>query len=931
MLGVNNSHCSNIRHTVSIARPSNTAEMLCNEIGGIFSTLPLELSQFTNIKYLIGSITCGVSSNRQGIDAFSNRLTMLFLSLKQHRPTASVDVYISDVVALISSVERFFVGHSAKNQLRQSLFTHAVSEQLETFDTIMMTLAKSMKLPIVFVEPTVHLASQLDIKDIPSTLVRLSNSGIENQFMETLSDISSFNIDIFPPDIAELLQGLLCRVADQIKQRTGRSLSERKRWSIDSGEISEALQEAVNDYRIQTRSYKAIWNGHEVVVNPIWGINNLESASLLEREADEWHSLNHPNILRMFGLCLNADIPLVVTAAIYTNLESFLKLSAGIDSTARSKYVIGISNGMKYLHTLPQPIVHGYLKAVNVLIGLQGEILISGFGLPSLNQFSPQCTDHIRWMAPERYAHDYISSPALDVFAFAMTCYEIYTGLIPFYEQPNKHIVQGWINNGERPYRHPTIPDIIWTFMQRCWSHDPLNRPKFTLICLNLSCLSTSRFDSISRPLEQLLHKTLPPLNCRPSLEMATPFREIQSGGHSTLQISPFLHSSKSSDFSQKLDFRNDGFNSSPQAEATEIARLCQDRPKNSRLDLSLFDTEGSPKCMIQSPFFHLDEIIDRTPSHSPRKTQSVQETDTTVKGSFLQNINTIGDRMKGGTIEQESTTNGIEANRQSNKILNYANIVKVSTSSNAPTSALAALTISPKCNSISPVSSASSNIGQQQQHPPVASELAIYTKEFHVLNVAFPFWIQKYSLTASKLSSRVCHTVDVWDPTCRNFAIKPSLEWHNNGNLSVIRFPLSNINRLLHSSIFRLTNLSELALHRSGLNGQIPKDICRLVNLKRLDLGANCFDGSIPKEIGLLVKLEQLSLHKNSFSDSIPKEFGSLVEMKWLRLDHNKLSGKIPKEIGNMTKLIQLCIDGNVMSRDIPAQIFEISNLREL
>ncbi|KAJ1341214.1 hypothetical protein BSLG_004219 [Batrachochytrium salamandrivorans] len=722
MLGVNNSHCSNIRHTASIARPSNTAEMLCNEIGGIFSTLPLELSQFTNIKYLIGSITCGVSSNRQGIDAFSNRLTMLFLSLKQHRPTASVDVYISDVVALISSVERFFVGHSAKNQLRQSLFTHAVSEQLETFDTIMMTLAKHMQFGVShliafdhkyhsrsykheasysFVEPTVHLASQLDIKTSPVHL-----------FMETLSDISSFNIDIFPPDIAELLQGLLCRVADQIKQRTGRSLSERKRWSIDSGEISEALQEAVNDYRIQTRSYKAIWNGHEVVVNPIWGINNLESA---------------------------------ITAAIYTNLESFLKLSAGIDSTARSKYVISISNGMKILAYAAT----AYSTRLSEGCQCSYRARFSFLGLAChRNQFSPQCTDHIRWMAPERYAHDYISSPALDVFAFAMTCYEIYTGLIPFYEQPNKHIVQ----------------------------------------------------------------------------EMA-PFREIQSGGHSTLQISPFLHSSKSSDFSQKLDFRNDGFNSSPQAEATEIARLCQDRPKNSR--------------------------------------------------------------MKGGTIEQESTTNGIEANRQSNKILNYANIVKVSTSSNAPTSS------SGSAHDIAKMQFYLTSILCLIQYraaaatPSVASELAIYTKEFHVLNVAFPFWIQN-------------------------------------------RFPLSNINRLLHSSIFRLTNLSELALHRSGLNGQIPKDICRLVNLKRLDLGANCFDGSIPKEIGLLVKLEQLSLHKNSFSDSIPKEFGSLVEMKWLRLDHNKLSGKIPKEIGNMTKLIQLCIDGNVMSRDIPAQIFEISNLRE-
>ena len=61
---------------------------------------------------------------------------------------------------------------------------------------------------------------------------------------------------------------------------------------------------------------------------------------------------------------------------------------------------------MSYLHNLKQPLLHGDLKAINVLVDDAGVAKITDFGFSKLKtesmRISKPVTGTKRWMSPER-------------------------------------------------------------------------------------------------------------------------------------------------------------------------------------------------------------------------------------------------------------------------------------------------------------------------------------------------------------------------------------------------------------------------------------------------------------------------------------------------------------------------------------------------
>ncbi|KAK5671529.1 hypothetical protein QVD99_002233 [Batrachochytrium dendrobatidis] len=910
-------------------------------------SMSFELDDFAHIKRSITAEMTDIRSNFRALQTFCNRLAAVLTALHQHRShSVATNRTLQCLPAFLASVQLFFSSHATKNTLRQFLNARVVAEQLEIFDQVLLTLSKSMDLSLHLEPHIVSMASRTDLEELANVLYYLTSERIEDQRMETLYDLALFDLDLLPLDVAGALRVEFCTLADRIKQSTGRGLSEHHSWSISSNDIQKIVFSATDSPTTKEQlssTYRAVWNGHEVQVTTILPVKSREAAAQLECEADQWQSLNHPNILKLFGLCLNSDIPQLVTPVTYANLASLLERSPMMDVVTRSEYIVGIANGVKYLHSLPQPIVHGDLRAANIFIGLHDEVLVSNFGLASPKRLTPLPPDSIRWMAPEQYVRNYSPVPSLDVFSFAMTCYEVQTGLVPFYEQIHEHIVQGWMNNGERPYRPVNVPDAIWNVMQRCWTQDPLMRPTFKWICQNLDWIAAGYLNSGAlgtlSTFARLVPASSPSFNRISLSSVSAPFSNrystSRSGFQQPAQSSSLLGHSGTAGLRGRFHSLTDISKLSMHDEAIESVRRYKSHSENvSFLSSNFEDNVFSTYPASSSSFLH-DAIQNNLVCHSPPLIHSSNDTDTTIKAEspiFVLDINTDQEEIR--AVDKYKEEGGLALKTP----LNYATVVKVPAHTSSSVECTTTAPLSGK--SVSTAETASSSVAPKGTTASVQSALsgtgsltalsAINTREFQILNQAFPFWIQKHGVTASRLANRVCDAVDVWDPTCKNFSIKPSLEWHENGHLSVIRFPLSNISRPLHTNLLRLTDLTELALHRSGLNGQIPKEIGKLVNLTRLDFGVNYFDGPIPKEIGKLVKLEQLSLHKNSFTGPIPKEFGNLVEMKWLRLDHNRLSGKLPKEFGQMVKLMQLCIDGNSISREIPAQVYELPELRE-
>ena len=157
----------------------------------------------------------------------------------------------------------------------------------------------------------------------------------------------------------------------------------------------------------------------------------------------------------------------------------------------RIRILAGISHGLTALHGIG--IIHADLKPANVLLSGDNppKIRLSDFGLSKLKASSVtfastlNMTDHkkgtIKYCAPEMLDLEDGSgqvagaSRRTDVYAFAITAWEILVGARPFENTSNQHQLEKDILRGERPLltRLPVAtPDRIKEMIIDCWDKD---------------------------------------------------------------------------------------------------------------------------------------------------------------------------------------------------------------------------------------------------------------------------------------------------------------------------------------------------------------------------------------------------------------------------------------------------------------------------
>ena len=149
----------------------------------------------------------------------------------------------------------------------------------------------------------------------------------------------------------------------------------------------------------------------------------------------------------------------------------------------------------------------------NILVGSQGEAVLSDFGLTRLRheiartQTASNQGDALRFTAPELITGLHFR-PTLetDVYAFAMTILELGSGSHPFkvsviycywlreysailstQELKNSFAVPMSVVNGKRPVRPASLTsipaesyDCLWSLLQAMWSQEPGERPSMT-------------------------------------------------------------------------------------------------------------------------------------------------------------------------------------------------------------------------------------------------------------------------------------------------------------------------------------------------------------------------------------------------------------------------------------------------------------------
>ncbi|XAR59327.1 Non-specific serine/threonine protein kinase [Bertholletia excelsa] len=161
--------------------------------------------------------------------------------------------------------------------------------------------------------------------------------------------------------------------------------------------------------------------------------------------------LQHPNLVRLYGCCIEQNQLLLVyeymennslAQALFGPEESQLTL----DWPARLRICVGVARGLAFLHeesTLK--IVHRDIKATNILLDRDLNPKISDFGLAKLDEeanshITTRVAGTIGYMAPEYALWGYLTHKA-DVYSFGVVVLEVVAGKNNMKYRPSENYV----------------------------------------------------------------------------------------------------------------------------------------------------------------------------------------------------------------------------------------------------------------------------------------------------------------------------------------------------------------------------------------------------------------------------------------------------------------------------------------------------------
>jgi len=211
--------------------------------------------------------------------------------------------------------------------------------------------------------------------------------------------------------------------------------------------------------------------------------------------------LRHPNVVSVLGAFLEKSILSVLMERCHGSLQSALhetRETPNGELWSVEHYCVvveGIANAMSYIHR--HNVIHRDLKPANVLLTKDFQPKITDFGdsrkratRMSINIGTPI------YQAPEQIASDrsfYRENKkieydkSIDVYAFAIMLWELWTGDVPYAEMRTMSAIETYVSRGGRPSladgcdknKFVRWPRELKMLIEQCWFQKPNRRPTF--------------------------------------------------------------------------------------------------------------------------------------------------------------------------------------------------------------------------------------------------------------------------------------------------------------------------------------------------------------------------------------------------------------------------------------------------------------------
>jgi serine/threonine protein kinase, bacterial len=199
------------------------------------------------------------------------------------------------------------------------------------------------------------------------------------------------------------------------------------------------------------------------------------------RERSVLLRLTHPNIVRVRDLVVEGDLlALVMDLVEGPDLHRYLRENGPFSPVGAALITAQIADALAASHA--DGVVHRDLKPANVLLrqyGGQMHPLLTDFGIARLAD-SPGLTRTQEFVGTPAYvapesAEGRPQTSAVDIYGAGILLYELVTGRPPFGGGSALEVLHQHLS--AEPRRPSTVPDPLWTVIERCLRKNPDERP----------------------------------------------------------------------------------------------------------------------------------------------------------------------------------------------------------------------------------------------------------------------------------------------------------------------------------------------------------------------------------------------------------------------------------------------------------------------
>jgi hypothetical protein len=227
-----------------------------------------------------------------------------------------------------------------------------------------------------------------------------------------------------------------------------------------------------------------------VKVLPPAFVRNPDRLRRFEQEAKAAAALNHPNVMAVFDVSIEGDVPYVVSELLEGETLHAAVSRGPLPPRQASDLAVQIALGMAAAHQ--KGIVHRDLKPANIFVTADGRAKILDFGLarmtdprdgessptrlPSMPATNPGVVmGTAGYMSPEQVRGEAVDHRT-DIFAFGAVCYEMLAGRRAFTGDSAVETMSAILKHDPPELPPGAVPPHLDRVIRRCLEKNPAQR-----------------------------------------------------------------------------------------------------------------------------------------------------------------------------------------------------------------------------------------------------------------------------------------------------------------------------------------------------------------------------------------------------------------------------------------------------------------------